>query len=318
MRMLFLAMISIFLLGYSAPRPSEVETLWSVDWSPNGKYVAAGGEFSELRIFNKGLKVQKAYPIANTITNLQWHPYEPNLQAVATQGDVAGVYLVNTKTDNIKSINGINKHGARGLDWNNEGSLLGIADNEGLVSIADKKGKVIHTVKKQNTRSYTTFDWHPTEDKFLVGGEFIRMYDLEGNLLLKKAHREEPSLILCIQWHPSGSFFAVGDYGDHSKDLSPVVQYWTIDGVMTQQMQAGEIEYRNIVWNKEGTELTSASDALRTWSTDGTLIRELTSARPLWGLSLNPDENRIVTSDISGKLFLLDHKEGKLRKKRNF
>lgn len=317
MRVLFLAMISIVLLGHSRPQNSNEKILWTVDWNPEGKYIAAGGDFQELRIYSKSLKVQKAYPVASTITNLQWHPTEPNLLAMATQGDVAGVYLVNIKTDVIKPINGIYKHGARGLDWNNEGSLLGIADNEGLISIASKKGKVVHTIKKQNTRSYTAFDWHPEEDKFLVTGEFIRMYDLEGNLLLKKAHREDPCLLLCVQWHPSGTYFAVGDYGDNVKGLTPVLQYWSVDGILTQQMEGSTAEYRNLEWNKEGTQLTSASDALRTWSTEGQMLSEKACANYLWGISSNPTESRMVTSDLSGKL-ILRNSDGEVKKERNF
>ena len=37
------------------------EILWATDWSPNGKYIAIGGNVDSLKIYNKGnLKIHKS------------------------------------------------------------------------------------------------------------------------------------------------------------------------------------------------------------------------------------------------------------------
>ena len=59
--------------------------LWAVDWSPDGKFIAAGGNSGSLKIYaNKRFKLLKTYPIKGTITVVKWHPFEP-LLAITTQ-----------------------------------------------------------------------------------------------------------------------------------------------------------------------------------------------------------------------------------------
>ena len=46
------------------------EILWTADWSPNGKYIAIGGNVDSLKIYNKGnLKIHKSIPVKNTLTS---------------------------------------------------------------------------------------------------------------------------------------------------------------------------------------------------------------------------------------------------------
>ncbi len=61
------------------------EILWTTDWSPNGKYIAIGGNVDSLKIYNKGyLKIHKSIPVKNTITRIKWHP-SINIIAITTQ-----------------------------------------------------------------------------------------------------------------------------------------------------------------------------------------------------------------------------------------
>lgn len=54
------------------------------------------------------------------------------------------------------------------------------------------------------------------------------------------------------------------------------------DLLMTNASSKGE--YRNVRWNKKGTRLASASDALRIWDFKGNLLTEGLSDDYLWGL----------------------------------
>jgi WD40 repeat protein len=51
------------------------EILWTTDWSPNGKFIAIGGNTDTLKIyFGRNLKPYKSLPVKNTITRVKWHP----------------------------------------------------------------------------------------------------------------------------------------------------------------------------------------------------------------------------------------------------
>ena len=53
---------------------NEKEILWTTDWSPNGKFIAIGGNIDSLNIYNSDLKLHKTFPVKNTITRVKWHP----------------------------------------------------------------------------------------------------------------------------------------------------------------------------------------------------------------------------------------------------
>ena len=79
---------------------------------------------------------------------------------------------------------------------------------------------------------------------------------------------------------------------------------------MTNAISKGE--YRNIRWNKKGTKLATASDALRIWENKGNLLAEGISEDYLWGLSWHKKGHRIVTASKKQEVVLWDSK-GKMR-----
>ena len=275
--------------------------IWAVDWSPDGKFVAVGGNNGDLKVYTKKkFDLFKTYPIKGTITALKWHPSQP-LLAIAMQNSENKISLLNFESGKFIELENDIKGGARGLDWNFDGQYLAVADNEGIITIYTKEGKFLKSIKKENTKSYTALHWHPSKNIFLTVSTNIRMYTLEGTLLNKIQNRPEEVLMLCVQWHPSGEFFVTGDYGTYD-GVKPLLQFWNYDGTLRKKIIRSKAEYRNIRWSKDGKKLASASDALRIWSKTGELIRETKSENLLWGLDWNPNGKCILTSSIKGKV----------------
>ena len=118
--------------------------------------------------------------------------------------------------------------------------------------------------------------------------------------------------MLCAQWHPSGEFFAVGDYGDLEHAKEKFIQFWNPKGELLFTAPPSHAEYRNIRWDPSGEFLASANDALRIWSKDGELLHESDSSEDyLWGVDWSPDGEFIVTSSSTGKISIWDN-EGQL------
>ncbi len=278
----------------------ESETLlWAADWSADGKRIAVGGDDSLLKIYDsKNLKLIKLYQLKRMIRQLSWHPTN-NLLAIATNDD--GVCILNTETEKFIKLNGIT-YGARGIDWNFNGKLLATADNNGLVKIWESTGKLLRTIKKEDNNSYFSVSWHPSKNIIAVGGDDIRIMDTLGVTLKVIKHRKENTGILTIDWHPSGDFFASGDYGHEKEGIKSIIQFWKPNGTRIKTLYGSKAEYRNIRWNKSGTLLASASDALRIWDANGKLVYIGKSKDLLWGLDWNSNSPKIVTSSISGKI----------------
>ncbi len=289
--------------------------LWTTDWSPNGKYIAMGGNLDTLKIYSsKDLQLYKSYPIKNTITCVKWHPYK-NILAIGTQFSSDKVRILNFETDKIIELEGISPDGARGIDWNYSGDFLAVADNDGQISIFDMDGKLIRVIKQENTRGITSIDWHPKKNIFTTVGDQIRLFDVDGTLLKAIIHRQEETLLLCVAWHHSGDFFVTGDYGDNQNNYKPLLQFWNMNGDLLKSVSIGKGEYRNITWNTKGTRLASASDALRIWDKEGNLVCEGSSKDYLWGVSWNKKGDKIVTSSIEQNIIIWDNKARKIMAK---
>jgi len=278
---------------------SKGETLlWTADWSADDKRIAVGGDDSLLKIYDtKNLKLLKAYQLKSMIRQVRWHPTN-NILAIATNEDE--VCILNTETEKFIKLNGIT-NGAREIDWNFNGQILATSDNNGLVKIWDSTGNLLRTIKKEDNNSYFSISWHPSKNIIAVSGDDIRIMDTLGVTLKVIKHRKESTGILTICWHPSGDFFASGDYGHEKEGVKSIIQFWKPDGTLTKTLYGSKAEYRNIRWNKSGTLLASASDALRIWNANGKLLFTGKSKDLLWGLDWNSKSEKIITSSITGK-----------------
>jgi WD40 repeat protein len=289
------------------------EILWTTDWSPNGKYIAIGGNVDTLKIYSESnLKPYKSLPIKNTITRVKWHPTK-NIIAVSTQNSKDKTSIINLDDNEKIELNGLSPEGARGIDWNYTGEYLAVADNEGQIVIYNIKGELIRKFINQSssTKSITAIDWHPKKNILTTVTDKIRFFDIEGNLLKSIKHRQEEVMLLSIAWHKTGDFFVTGDYGD-DKDKS-LLQYWNVQGELLKTIDISKGEYRNLAWNSKGDRLASASDALRIWDTNGNLISEGNSKDYLWGVSWNEKGNRIITSSMEQRIILWNKKAKRIK-----
>jgi len=283
--------------------------LWSVDWSFNDRYFAVGGERT-LWVFDSKTRKQVPWSAPDVLhvgMAVKWHP-QKNLLAVAGDKEVTGIYDLSTghKTP-LKTA-----EGARGVSWNHSGDLLATAGNDGSMQVWQTDGTLLHTTRPENGKSLTGIEWHPSKNSFVSVGEFIAIHDGEGKILKQITHRpaaEGFCLLLCVEGHPSGEFFVVGDYGNHETGDPPVLQFWSPEGTLLKTIvQEGGAEFRNIGWSPDGSWLASASDALRVWTKDGTLLNSGDPASLLWGVRWNHADDQLLTSSLRGDVTLWNSK----------
>ena len=295
-------------INFVLPPSSKTITLWDATWSPDGQYVAIGGNIDTVRILStKSFEVVKKYPVRETITKLRWHPSKP-LLAVATQVPGDGLVLINLETDKLKYIPGILPSGGRGLGWNISGEILAFGDYEGDVSFFDTEGQLLRKVTT-GQKAVIDLSWHPFRNEVLTVSEHISHYDYENDTFLPEINdRKEEVLMLCVAWHPSGDFFVTGDYGDFIENYPPLLQFWDAKGNNLRKFAGGTAEYRNLRWNPDGTMLASTSEALRLWSPQGDLLQEQPSSQLLWGVDWSPDGKKLIISGDDGILVFWNEK----------
>jgi WD40 repeat protein len=287
-----------------------LEGIWAIDWRFDDKFYALGGDDKILRIYRTSdMELFKAYSFPEMVRSISWHPNKERVIAVTTWGDNNGILdIVSNKFIPLDL-----PHGSRAVDWNFNGELLATADNAGLIKIWNLKGELLKSIKKQDTNSYFSMDWHPTKNVIAVSGDDIRIVDTTGITLKIIKHRKEDTGVLSVRWHPSGNFLATGDYGHQNEGVETLLQFWQQDGTLIKTIHGSKSEIRNLEWVKDGRYLATASDRLRIWDVNGHLLYEAKERDGFWGLDWNNKSDSIITASFSGNIILWTNK-GKLLK----
>jgi WD40 repeat protein len=279
--------------------PKSKAILWAIDWSADDKWIAAGGDDSLLLIYDAtNFTLARTIKINGMIRCVRWSNDGKRL-AVSTNND--GVVIMDANTKKTTRLPG--NEGSRALEWNYNSQLLAAAGNA-VVTIWNTEGKLVRSIYKDDRKSYLTIDWHPSQNILMAGGDEIRIYDTSGKQLQMFRHRKENLALLTLKWHPSGNFLTSGDYGHAGEGTESLIQFWTEDGRLLKQLHGSRAEYRNIKWSPDGKFLASASDALRVWDANGTLLYTGKSNDLLWGIDWNSKGDRIVTTSIDGRVKL--------------
>lgn len=283
---------------------NEIEQiLWTAKWSPDGSQFAVGGTQGVLKFYaSADNSVIKEVPIEGTITRVKWHP-SGEMLAIVTQGKTSGLQILDLTTDVSYHLDEVAETGARAIDWSPDGKTLAIGDYESNLSFFNVKGELQRQINT-GSKAIIALSWHPTQPLLVMVSEDITIYNIESGVIRSWKNRDDEVLLLCVEWHPSGEFFALGDYGDNFKPLPPLLQFWSADGELLFQYDESEAEFRNIRWSKDGTRLATASEALRIFDINGNVKYKASSPAFLWGVDWQPNDEQIVTGDGIGMIRL--------------
>lgn len=295
-----------FLTLYAAALSAE-PILWDIRWSPDGSQFVVAGE-NTLRIYEReGTKPVAAFPKQAsdfTFTHVAWTKSGKQLAATDQKGKQSGIF-----DSALKRIVPLEVDGARGLSWSPDFQKLATTSaGDGHLRIWARTGKQLFN-NPRHRKNLTGVAWSPDGKQLVAIGAFISLRDETGKVVKSIQHRPEAEkrlcLLLSVAWHPSGEFFAIGDYGNNVDDA--VIQYWSAEGKHLKNLPLVKgREIRNLSWSKDGSFLASSGDKLRIWSEKGSLKHSFDSEVTLWGVDWSPDGKHLLTSSGEGRIQLWD------------
>lgn len=308
------ALVIFLTIVAQAALAQENKTLWTVAWSPNDQYIAIGGDQGDLKLFDgQTFELIKTYPVEDvSLSRLKWHPTQNKL-AVITQSTSFKAKILDLDQNKWIELEGL-ENGFRGLDWNHNGKLLAVSEFDGEISIFDSDGKSVSRFVA-DPKSVAGTDWHPSQNILTAVGSRIGIFNHLGDSINIFHPRKVEVFLLCVKWHKSGEYFAIGDYGELEDAQTKLIQYWSMAGDKLMETRGSAVEYRNIIWSPDGEKLASANDALSIWDQEGNLINQSkSSADYLWGVDWNSDGTKIITTSSNGIITLWDDKANLIRR----
>lgn len=308
---LTLAILSASLFTCKTPlQEYNFETIiWAAAWSPDGRYVASGGNSEALTIWSADTwQVTEQHSFPKTITNTAWHPAQPKLAVTLHLTSETSV-IIDMENKKKTALPGLSPEGARAAAWSPDGKLLAIGDNEGYLSLYAPGGALERQVKV-DPKAIIGLSWHPEGLQIATVGSKLGFYNLETETVQTIDHRDTPVLMLSVAWHPSGDFLALGDYGDYEQKLPPLLQFRKPNGALIKSIKKSRAEYRNLSWSPDGKTLATASDGVRLWSVEGRLLGHALNDQYLWGLDWSPDGQQLVVTTAGGAVKVLDRELG--------
>jgi WD40 repeat protein len=286
--------------------------IWSLDISPDGRYVACGNASGLLRIYDtQTLRLLHILTGFNsTINSIHWNPEGKKIIASGAHEDPR--VMLWDFTNESRIIIDDHKRQVRSVKWSPKGTHFASSSHDGTIRIWTPEGKFVTLFKGANG-GCVGIDWL-NEDTLAAScwDNTIRTYTISrsDSLLIENGtHRRKA--VLSVDWHPNGELLATGDYGNN-EDTIHAVKIWTKKGTLKATMQSHQKEVRSLSWNKEGTILASGGKTVRLWNAEGELIKVFEkNESPVWSLDWNMNGSQIVSGHNDGKIRIWNTK-GKL------
>lgn len=277
--------------------------IWSLDWSPDGKFIACGNATGLLRIYRSdNLELVKILTgFTSTINGIDWSPDGKKIVGSGPYDDPR-VIIWNLENQSQTIIED-HKGQVRSVQWSPKGTYFASTSHDGTIRIWTPEGGF---VKKFEGADFgcVGIDW--LNEATLAAScwdNTIRTYNIsdnEGLVIENGNHRRKA--VLSIDWHPNGKILATGDYGNPGDSLH-TVKFWTNKGELITMMDSHQKEIRDLSWNNKGNLLATGGETIRLWNEKGELLKVFdTNKSPVWSLDWNPEGTRIASGHNDGKI----------------
>ncbi len=265
---------------------ADTNKLWSVAWSPDGRYLATGGTEGAVKIWDavSGQALASLPGHASNVLSVLW---SPDGRWLASAGQDATVKVWNWQKRSALTLAG-HREAVDCLAWSPDATRLASGSLDGTVRIWDPvSGATLRTF--QAGHGVLALSWAQDGKRLLCGGNgsLLKNWDVASGAELWSLPAHYEGDPMTVAWSPDGTQLATGgrDNSVSFRDAATgtnLVSFFDNHNVVL-----------SVAWNPAGTRLASATMgdgriALRDLRTGGRVVRDFRGhlgLRPLRGLA---------------------------------
>ncbi|MBT3271253.1 hypothetical protein HN371_29210, partial [Candidatus Poribacteria bacterium] len=230
---------------------------YALVWSPDGRYIASGGEDKVLRVWDAQTGESHAQLDGHSgyIHSVSWSP-DGRLVASAGEDRVVRVWDAQAGQEHRQLIG--QSGCAYSVSWSPDGRLIASAGADEVVRVWNAETAEPQRQLQGHTGCVASVSWSPDGRHIAAGGEdeAVHVWDAQtGEPRPKVQGHTAP--IRSVSWSPDGRFIAAG--GEDK-----VVRVWDAESVGgRQQLEAHTSPILCLSWSRDGRMLSSLSYAGR-------------------------------------------------------
>ncbi len=276
----------------------HTDTVWSVSFDPNGKYLATGDEGGTARLWHRdGKEVKKFTRHAGRVYSVTFSPDE-NGKYLATASADSTARLWHRDGTFIQEFTGhTNQVRCVAFSPDEDGKYLATASFDGTVRLWSRDGKVVKEFTAHGGAAVYSVAFSP-DGKYLATASAngtARLWRRDGTLVHEFTGHKGP--VWSITFSPNGKTLATA-----SDDKT--ARLWHLDGSLVQDfMHLGALLSVAFSPDEDGKYLATASEngTARLWHRDGTLVHEFTGhPGRVASVTFSSDGKYLVTGDEGG------------------
>ncbi|MEW6498771.1 MAG: AAA-like domain-containing protein, partial [Cyanobacteriota bacterium] len=234
--------------------------VWSVSFSPNGKYIATGSDDGSARLWDKeGHQIAAFEGHQGGVWSVS---FSPNGEYVATGSDDGSARLWDIEGHQIAAFEGHQRR-VWSVSFSPNGEYIVTGSSDRTARLWDKEGNQIATFEGHQGRVLSV--------SFSPNGEYIatasddrtaRLWDIEGNQIAAfEGHQDR---VNSVSFSPNGEYVATG-----SDDRT--ARLWDIEGHQIAAFEGHQDRVNSVSFSPNGEYVVTGSDdrTARLWDIEG-------------------------------------------------
>lgn len=278
---------------------AHTASLYSLSWSPDSDYVAAGGSDATVRVWDAWSGEQTGLWDGHDygVNAVSW---SPDGTYVASAGDDGQVFLWDEETGRIALEWTLGNESIAVLDWHPEEPWLALGDYNGHVWIWDIEDDAIVRDWDTGDEGVTALAWSPDGEELATGNNsgLIRVWEVgdESFDMMELVGHED--YVADIAWAPDGELLASAS---HDK----TARIWDMrDGTELEVLRGHNELVTSVAWSVDGSMLATGGwdHQVHVWSTRpwGELTTLEGHNHAVVSLAWSPDGIHLASSSEDG------------------